>query len=124
MVSWIKTMLTYEKAPGAWSWGLHRITGLGLMFYLYLHILALTSLQTGPEAFNREMELFKHPVFMFLEWILFGLVLFHSFNGFRIVLIDLAQGSKYHKPLLYWITGISIALFIGMGYIIFFGVFH
>ena len=94
------------------------------MFYLYLHIFALTALQEGPEAFNAEMELFKSPVFMLLEWALFGLVLFHSFNGFRIVLIDLAQGAKYHKKLLYWLTGISIALFAGMGYVIFSGVFH
>ena len=94
------------------------------MFYLYLHILALTALQKGPEAFNAEMELFKSPVFMFLEWALFGLVLFHSFNGVRIVLIDLAQGAKYHKILLYWLTGICMALFIGMGYIIFSGVVH
>jgi len=94
------------------------------MFYLYLHILALTALQTGPEAFNAEMELFKQPVFMVLEWLLFGLVLFHSFNGFRIVLIDLAEGSKYHKPLLYWLVGLSVAMFVAMGYIIFSGVFH
>ena len=123
-MSWLKTLLTYEKAPGAWSWGLHRITGLGLMFYLYLHILALTALQEGPEAFNAEMELFKSPIFMFLEWALFGLVLFHSFNGFRIVLIDLAEGAKYHKKLLYWLTAISIALFAGMGYVIFSGIFN
>ena len=123
-MSWIKTLLYYEKAPGAWSWGLHRITGLGLMFYLYLHILALTALQKGPEAFNVEMELFKQPIFMVLEWLLFGLVLFHSFNGFRIVLIDLAQGSKYHKPLLYWLVSLSAVMFIGMGYVIFSGVFH
>ena len=94
------------------------------MFYLYLHILALTALQEGPEAFNAEMELFKSPIFMFLEWVLFGLVLFHSFNGFRIVLIDLAQGAKYHKKLLYWLTTISIMLFAAMGYVIFSGVFH
>lgn len=94
------------------------------MFYLYLHILALTGLQKGPEAFNAEMELFKQPVFMVLEWLLFGLVLFHSFNGFRIVLIDLADGSKYHKPLLFWLVSLSVAMFIAMGYVIFFGVFH
>lgn len=123
-MSWLKIILKYEKAPGAWSWGLHRITGLGLMFYLYLHILALTGLQKGPEAFNAEMELFKQPVFMVLEWLLFGLVLFHSFNGFRIVLIDLAEGSKYHKPMLFWLVGLSVTLFLAMGYVIFFGVFH
>ena len=70
------------------------------------------------------MELFKQPVFMVLEWLLFGLVLFHSFNGFRIVLIDLADGSKYHKPLLFWLVSLSVAMFIAMGYVIFFGVFH
>ena len=123
-MSWLKTLITYEKAPGAWSWGLHRLTGLGLMFYLYLHILALTGLQKGEAAFNAEMELFKHPVFMFFEWVLFALVLFHSFNGMRIVLVDLAEGSRYHKPLLYWLTGISIAMFFAMGYVIFFEVFH
>ena len=56
---------------------------------------------------------------MVLEWFLFAFVLFHSLNGIRIVLVDWADGARYHRQL-YWISWISgILMFIAMGAIMF-----
>ncbi len=116
---WIKTNFTYYKHSGSWAWILHRITGLGLTAYIYVHIYALTSLTQGPKAFDDEMKLFSTPVFKVLEWLLFSLVLYHAFNGVRIVLVDWANGARYHKKILTVVYGLGVILFIGMGILMF-----
>ena len=117
--SWIKTNLDYKKDSGSWAWILHRITGIALVGYLFLHIYSVSSLSQGRAAFNRFMEHYTGTFFMFLEWLLFAFVLFHSLNGVRIVLVDWADGAKYHKSLYHYSLVIGILLFIAMGYIMF-----
>ncbi len=120
---WSRIMLAYKRHSGSWAWILHRITGLGLTAYIFVHIYALTSLtkhaEDGGKAFNAEMKLFEAPVFMFLEWLLFSLVIYHSLNGIRIALVDLANGARYHKPLLVVVYVVGIVLFLAVGYVIF-----
>jgi len=116
---WLKTNLKYYKHGGSWAWILHRLTGLGLTAYIYLHIYALTSLTQGEKAFDEEMKLFSTPFFKLLEWALFSLVLFHAFNGVRIILVDWANGARYHKKVLAVVYVLAVVLFVGMGYLIF-----
>jgi len=117
--NWISENLNYKKDSGSWAWILHRITGIALIAYLFLHIYSLSPLTEGEVAFNNKMEAFTTPVFMVIEWLLFAFVLFHSLNGIRIVIVDWADGAKYHKQLyrLSWIVG--IILFLAMGAIMF-----
>ena len=117
--NWISENLSYKKDSGSWAWIFHRITGIALIGYLLLHIYSLSPLAEGEAAFNNKMQTFSSPFFMILEWFLFAFVLFHSLNGIRIVIVDWADGAKYHKQLykLNWIIG--IILFLGMGAIMF-----
>lgn len=116
---WYHTLLGYHKFSGSWAWIIHRLTGIGLTLYIIVHIYALSCLQRGKEAFDTEMKLFSSPFFLFLEWALGGLVLYHALNGIRIVLIDLGNGAKYHKALYYAAWTIGIILLIIMAILIF-----
>ena len=111
--------MAYRRHSGSWAYLLHRITGLGLTVYLFVHIWALTSLTKGRAEFAAEMKTFTTPPFKFAEWALGLLVMFHAFNGIRIALVDLADGARYHKKLLagVWIVGIAVVL--GMFVLIF-----
>jgi succinate dehydrogenase / fumarate reductase cytochrome b subunit len=117
--SWIRTNLEYRKDTGSWAWILHRISGIALMGYLFLHIYSVSPLSQGKAAFDHKMQTFGSPFFMFLEWLLFAFVLFHSLNGVRIVLVDWAEGARYHKQLYRYSFVIGIILFFAMGYIMF-----
>ena len=81
-------------AIGMWAWILHRITGLGLVFYILLHtILMGVSLLSGKEGFDATLSiLMGHPVFELLDTMLLGAVLYHGFNGIRILLFDVGIG--------------------------------
>jgi succinate dehydrogenase / fumarate reductase, cytochrome b subunit len=116
---WMSVMMSYKKHTGSWAWILHRLTGLGLTLYLYVHIVALTGLLRGEAAFNEEMAFFRTPVFIFFEWALGALVMFHALNGVRIALVDLGNGARYHKQVLAFVYVLGIIMVAGMGYLIF-----
>lgn len=117
--NWIKTNLSYRKETGSKAWILHRISGIALIGYLFLHIYSLSPLSQGREAFDAKMQSFTTPIFMVLEWLLFAFVLFHSLNGIRIVLVDWADGARYHRQLFKYSVVIGVILFFAMGYIMF-----
>jgi len=103
-------------ATGMWAWVLHRITGLGLVFYIILHtILMAGSLLSGKEDFDSTLSiLMGHPVFEFLDILLLGTVLYHGLNGIRILLFDIGIGVRVRTQKdLFWI-------FMGVGAILWF----
>jgi succinate dehydrogenase / fumarate reductase cytochrome b subunit len=116
---WYHILLGYHKHSGSWAWIIHRLTGIGLTLYIIVHIYAISALQKGKEAFDAEMKFFSSPFFLFLEWALGALVFYHALNGIRIVLIDLGNGSKYHKPLYYTTWTVGIVLMVIMAILIF-----
>ena len=69
-----------------WSWVLHRISGLGMIIFVGLHILASFSQhQLGSElgtSINIVYESVYFQVFVYF------VVIFHGFNGLRIVILD------------------------------------
>ena len=81
-------------ATGMWAFVLQRITGLGLVFYILLHtILMGVSLLSGKEDFDATLSvLMGNPVFEVLDIMLLGTVLYHGFNGIRILLFDMGIG--------------------------------
>ena len=117
--NWVQQNLSYRKDTGSWAWILHRIAGLGLIGYLFLHIWTLSALSEGKEAFQHKMALYNNSFFSLMEWLLFAFVLFHALNGIRIILVDWADGARYHKQLYLYSWVIGIVLFVLMGVIMF-----
>jgi len=109
--------LNYYKFVGSWAWILHRLAGLGLIFYLTLHIWVINSLTLGEEKFNQVMRFLNSPVFKILEVGLWGIILFHAFNGVRIVIVDYYKGSLAHKKLFWVLIAIAFVLW-GVGSIL------
>ena len=117
--NWVSENLNYKKDSGSRAWILHIISGIALVAYLFLHIYSISPLTQGEVAFNNKMQTYSSPFFMVVEWFLFAFVLFHALNGIRIVIVDWADGAKYHKQLyrLSWVFG--VILFLAMGAIMF-----
>ncbi len=66
---------------------LHRGTGLALVAYLIAHILTIsTALLWGDVVFTSVFKKLAGPGFMALDIALFGCVLFHAFNGLRLIM--------------------------------------
>ena len=87
--------ITILSGPGPGF--LHRLAGLALIFYLSLHIWVINSLTYGEKTFNDVMIFLSSPLFKLLEVGLWGVILFHAFNGVRIVIVDFFKGSLAQK---------------------------
>lgn len=81
-------MSYYRGGVGQWSWLLHRVTGVGVLVFLCLHILDTALVVLGPEHYDRVIALYRLPAFRLGEIALFAALLFHALNGLRIILMD------------------------------------
>ncbi|MGD2090096.1 MAG: succinate dehydrogenase, cytochrome b556 subunit [Candidatus Aminicenantes bacterium] len=102
--------LNYYKFIGSWAWILHRLSGLALIFYLTLHIWVINTLTMGPEKFNNVTQFLSSPLFKLLEAGLWGVILYHAFNGIRVVIVDFFKGSLMHKKLFAVLIAIAFVL--------------
>lgn len=103
----------YRGREGMWSWVAHRVTGVLIFFFLYVHVLDTALVRVSPEAYNTVIETYKNPVVGLLEVGLVAAVLFHAFNGIRVVLVDFwSQGPRYQKQMLYGVVGVWVVLMI------------
>jgi succinate dehydrogenase / fumarate reductase cytochrome b subunit len=78
----------YKGHPGQWSWLFHRITGVGIILFLFAHVVDTAVVGWGPQAYNRVVSVYENPFVRVLELGLVAMVLYHSFNGVKIMLID------------------------------------
>lgn len=103
-------VLSYYSKTRGWhyviSW-LHRITGIGLIIILMVHMVTLSSLQT-PDVYNAKIKIIVPPVFLFLAWVSSLAVSFHALNGGRLILYELF-GRRNDADMIRWIFGLSAA---------------
>ena len=103
----------YRGREGMWSWVAHRVTGVLLFFFLYVHVLDTALVRVSPETYNTVIETYKNPVVGLLEVGLVAAVLFHAFNGIRVVLVDFwSKGPRFHKQMLYAVVVVWAALML------------
>lgn len=90
----------YRGGIGQWSWFLHRVTGVGVLVFLCLHILDTALIVLGPEHYNSVIQIYRLPVFRVMEVGLFASVLFHALNGVRIILVDCwVDLTRFHQAM-------------------------
>ncbi|WP_267900156.1 succinate dehydrogenase, cytochrome b556 subunit [Kocuria soli] len=107
-----KSGTLYRGEYGMWSWVAHRISGVGIFFFLLVHVLDTAMVRVDPEAYNAVMETYKNPVMALGEAGLVAGIVYHAFNGIRIILIDFwSSGAKYQKQM-FW--GVIVAWVVVM----------
>ncbi len=96
-----------------WSWALHRITGVTVFFFLFVHVLDTALVRVSPEIYDEAIELYKTPIVALMEMGLVFCVLFHALNGVRVILVDFwSQGPRYQKQMLWGIIGLLVVLMV------------
>jgi succinate dehydrogenase / fumarate reductase cytochrome b subunit len=96
-----------RMGPGAYVWAAHRLSGLILTIYLFVHLYVLSSVLDGADPFDRLMETMENPVIRLLELALVAAVLFHTLNGIRLLLLHFFPHLN-QKRLAYAATGITV----------------
>ena len=108
---------------GTFAWVLQRLTGLALVLYLFLHFWALGAAVNGAATFNARMALFDTGLFIFFESLIVALVVFHMFNGLRIIVIDFFKLNRFQRQFFQIAMAGSITVMAFSGWLFFDRVF-
>lgn len=99
-----------NRAVGMWAFVFNRISAIGLTFYLFLHLVVLSTLAGGEAAFSQFLEIIHSPVFIFGELLVVIAGLYHGLNGLRVALTSFGIAVPYQKQLFYVLFAIAAIL--------------
>ena len=88
LVVTVTETLRYRGAIGQWSWVLHRLSGLGVVFFLALHVIDTSWAVFYPEKYVEAIATYQSPLFTVGEFFLVAAVVYHAINGLRIIFFD------------------------------------
>jgi len=95
-----------------WSWVAHRVTGVLIFFFLFAHVMDTALVRVSPEAYNQVIGTYKNPIVGLGEAGLVAAVIFHAFNGVRIILVDFwAKGTRYQRQMLWGVLALFVLVF-------------
>jgi succinate dehydrogenase / fumarate reductase cytochrome b subunit len=104
--------LRYKGNAGMWTWLLHRVTGLGILAFLIIHVADTAIVVYNPEFYDHTLDIYRSPLFRVAELAIFFAVIFHALNGLRIIIQDFYPLAMAHQRRLAWaaagITAVAI----------------
>jgi succinate dehydrogenase / fumarate reductase cytochrome b subunit len=109
-----------QRKLGMWAYALNRMTGLGLVVYLYLHLAVLSLLTRGPSSWDAFVSLARSPYFLTLDVILLAGILIHGLNGIRVALTGFGVGVKAQKGLFVALMLVAVAV-LGVAALLIYG---
>lgn len=102
-------------STGFISFFLRRFTGVALVIYLGLHMWVIGSINAGPGVFDARLAAVQTPVFKLLEILLLAAVVYHAFDGIRLLIVHYFKVTEYRKSLFFAAFAIAAILTIAGG---------
>ncbi|MGO9900457.1 MAG: hypothetical protein ACLP0J_12340 [Solirubrobacteraceae bacterium] len=94
------------RAAEGRAFALHRITGLLIVVYLYVHLCVLSMLLVGNSSWHRFLSLVTAKGFLAFDILLILMLLFHGLNGIRVAVVGSGIGVRYEHSM-FWV-GIAV----------------
>lgn len=101
-MSTLRTTLTgytqYRGREGQWSFMLHRITGLGTLLFLSIHILDTATVYFFPNLYGDAIAIYRTTLFGIGEMVLVFSLFYHGVNGLRLAFFDMFAPRNWVIP--------------------------
>lgn len=109
----------YRGREGQWAFVLHRLSGLAVAFWLYIHVVNINLVMFGPEVAGPIQDFFDHGIFRIGLVLVMAGVVYHALNGLRIIIMDFTDwGVKYQRQLWYGVLVLTAAIGAPVLYIV------
>ncbi len=105
---WIQWFDVRGRRIGMWAYAFMRLSAIGLVAYLFLHLVVINQLAQGPSAWDAFVDTAKSWPFLILDVILIVGILVHGLNGLRLALIGFGIGVPRHKTMVWIGLGLTI----------------
>lgn len=102
-------------STGFISFVLRRFTGIALVIYLFMHMWVIGSANAGPEVFNARLNLVQSDFFKIAEIGLLAAVVYHGFDGIRLLIVHYFDVTEYRKSMFYAAFAVSALLTVAGG---------
>lgn len=105
----------YKGKSGQWAFVMHRITGFLVFMFLLLHVVDVSLVNASPKLYNEVHDLYGNVLLRLFEVGLLGALLFHAFNGLRIVMIDFFPGAIRSEKVMFKIVVFASIVLTAIG---------
>jgi succinate dehydrogenase / fumarate reductase cytochrome b subunit len=110
----------YTGDTGQYAWVLHRASGIGVLFFLLIHIIDIMLIGLGRDVYDHTVEFYANPFIIPMEILLVGAVIYHLLNGLRIVAVNFTNdGPSKSTKYFWWVMIGTIVLTVPSAIIIF-----
>ncbi|MEO8247268.1 MAG: succinate dehydrogenase, cytochrome b556 subunit [Chloroflexota bacterium] len=108
----------YQISWSQLAWFGHRASGLGVLLFLFLHVVETSTVLAGPEVYDFTQTLYQNLPAKLGETLLMAAVVYHSLNGLRVIAMDFWPGlTVIYRPLTYGVVAATVVSMIPIGLI-------
>ena len=108
----------YRVSWSQLAWFGHRLSGIGVLVYLFMHIVENATLAFGPDVYNTTQTWFHNLPVRLGEILLMAALVYHSLNGMRVVTMDFWPATtRWYRPATYGVILGTIAAMIPLSLI-------
>jgi|SRR5687768_9903399 len=108
----------YRVSWAQLAWFGHRASGIGVLVYLFMHIVETSTVLFGPDVYNAAVGIFRNLPARLGEIVLMAALVYHALNGLRVIAMDFWPAlTAYYRPLTYGVIGATILAMIPLGLI-------
>jgi succinate dehydrogenase cytochrome b556 subunit len=101
----------YSGDPGQYAWVFHRASGIGILFFLLIHIIDIMLVALGRDVYDHSVAFYGRGELIPMEIALVGAVVYHTLNGLRVVAIDFTSwGYRKERQLFYGVLALTVLL--------------
>jgi succinate dehydrogenase / fumarate reductase cytochrome b subunit len=105
-------VVSYRVSWAQLAWFGHRLSGIGVLVYLFVHIVETSMVTLGPTVYDATLGLFRNLPIRLGEIVLMAALVYHSLNGLKVILLDFFPSTTaWYRPLTY---GVVIATLTAM----------
>jgi succinate dehydrogenase / fumarate reductase cytochrome b subunit len=108
----------YQISWSQLAWFGHRASGLGVLLFLFLHVVETSTVLAGPEVYDFTQTFYHNLPAKLGETLLMAAVVYHSLNGLRVIAMDFWPGlTVIYRPLTYGVVAATVISMIPIGLI-------
>lgn len=122
---WVIQNLRNDRAPiyrgdtGQYAWILHRASGVGIVFFLLVHVIDIMLVGLGSDIYDHTVGFYANWFIVPMEVMLVGAVIYHTLNGLRVMAVNFtASGPVKEAKAFWWVLIATVILTIPSGIVI------
>ena len=111
-------MFGYQISWAQLAWMGHRLSGIGVIVFLFAHVVETATVSLGPDVYDFTQGLYHNLPVRLGEILLMAAVVYHSLNGLRVIVMDFwPRTTLYYRPLTYGVISATVLAMIPIGLI-------